>query len=160
MRPDSWEAHFSLAVVKLAVGEFNQGWREFLYRSTRQNFIKLYPDIKLSSALPATLAGQHVCVQREQGLGDQIFFLRFAPAIKARGAHITYRATPKIASLLARVASLDRVIPDNEPLPRADYTLLACDLPLAVADAAPLAGADKPRRACAAGAHPAGGTNG
>lgn len=133
LAPNMWEAHFSLAIVKLAVGEFQEGWREFLYRSTRERFMKLYPDVKLSFALPETLAGQHVCVLREQGLGDQIFFLRFAAEIKARGARITYRSTPKIASMLARVASIDRVIPDTEPIPTADHVLLVGDLPVALA---------------------------
>jgi len=57
----------------------------------------------LSSALPQTLTGQHVCLLRERGPGDQLFFLRFASHLKARGARITYRSTPKIASRLALI---------------------------------------------------------
>jgi hypothetical protein len=75
----------------------------------------------------------------EQGLGDQLFFLRFAGELKARGARVTYRSPAKIASLLSRVATIDRVIADTEPIPPADYTLRAGDLPLALdAGAAPL----------------------
>ena len=133
LAPDSWEVHFSLATVQLALGEFAGGWREFLHRPARGRLIeKLDRGVTLSSTLPDVLTGQHVCLLREQGLGDQLFFLRFAAQIKARGAQITYRATPKIASLLARVPAIDRVIPDTQPIPEANYILLAGDLPLAL----------------------------
>ena len=141
LAPDSWEAHFSLAIAKLALGEFAEGWREFFYRPARVRFVKLYPDVKLTSTLPQTLTGRHVCLLREQGLGDQLFFLRFAGCLKARGARVTYRSTPKIASILERVATIDRVIPDTEPIPQADCTLLVSDLPLALASSDSLPGA-------------------
>ena len=133
LAPDSWEAHACMANVKLALGEFREGWHEYIHRPARRQFIALHPDVALSSALPATLMGRHVCVQREQGLGDEFFFLRFTRDIKARGARVAYRAAPKIASILGRVAAIDCVIPDPQPLPPADYTLLAGDLPLALA---------------------------
>jgi tetratricopeptide (TPR) repeat protein len=131
--PDMWEVHFSLAVAKLTVGEFAAGWQEFLYRPTRARFMRLYPDIVLTAELPADLSGKHVAVHREQGLGDQLFFLRYAAAVKTRGARITYRPAGKIAGMLKRVAAIDCVIDEAEPLPPADYTLLVSDLPAALA---------------------------
>lgn len=136
MAPHSWQAHFSLATVKLALGEFHEGWREFLYRSARERFVRLNPDVALVSTLPGALTGQCVCLLHEQGLGDQFFFLRFAARLKARGARITYRSTPKIASILKRVALVDHVIPDTEPIPQADHTLLVGDLPGALSTTA------------------------
>lgn len=138
LAPDRWEAHFSLSIAKLAAGEFDAGWREFSQRPTRARFMRLYPEIHLSSTLPAVLSGKHLAVHREQGLGDQLFFLRFATEAKARGARITYRPTGKIAGILARVPALDRVIDESEALPPADFTLLVSDLPVALAASRPL----------------------
>jgi hypothetical protein len=88
----------------------------------------------LSTALTCdALAHKQVCVLREQGLGDQIFFLRYVGELKACGARVTYRSVPKIASLLRRVAPIDELILDSEPIPAADYTMLAGDLPLIAA---------------------------
>ena len=133
LAPDAPEAHCALAVAKLAAGEFDAGWREFVHRPTRARFVRLYPHVMLTTSLPEVLTDRHVCVLREQGLGDQLFFLRFAVGLKARGARVTYQSTPKIASILERVAVIDRVIPDTEPIPQADFTLLVSDLPLALA---------------------------
>ncbi len=141
LAPDWWEVHFSLAMAKLARGDFVEGWRKFFYRRARVRFVNRYPDVKLTPTLPQTLAGRHVCLLCEQGLGDQLFFLRFAGCLKARGTRVSYLSTPKIADILARVATIDRVIPDTEPIPQADCTLLVADLPLALASSDSLPGA-------------------
>ena len=138
LAPHSWEAHFWLAIAKLAAGEFDEGWREFIHRPTRGHFIKLNPEVKLAASLPEALAERTVCVLGEQGLGDQLFFLRFAGHLKARGASVTYRSTPKITSILERVATLDQVLPDTAPIPQAEHTLLVSDLPLALSSPAAL----------------------
>jgi tetratricopeptide (TPR) repeat protein len=141
LAPQFWEAHFSLSIARLSAGTFESGWREFLHRPTRARFQRLYPDIPLADSLPFELQGKHIAIHREQGLGDQLFFLRFAVEAKARGARLTYRPTGKIASMLARVPAIDRVIDEAERLPPADFTLLVSDLPTALAHARPAASA-------------------
>jgi hypothetical protein len=130
--PDAYEPHFSRAVANLAAGNFAVGWREFVHRPTRMDLARLYPQVEWRVELPENLHGKHVCVQREQGLGDQLFFLRFAPALKARGARITFRSPAKIASLFARAPVIDDVVADHGPLPPADYLMLVSDLPVAL----------------------------
>ncbi len=134
LAPDSWPAQVSLGTVQLALGHFREGWRGYFRRAGRAKFVTLYPGIKLSSAIPRTLTECQVCLLREQGLGDQLFFLRFASELKARGARISYRSAPKIASLLERVATIDCVILDTAPLPPADYNLMLGDLPYVLAN--------------------------
>jgi hypothetical protein len=52
--------------------------------------------------------------------------------VKARGATITYRSSNKIRSLFERVAELDTVIGETDPIPAADHVVLVGDLPLAL----------------------------
>ncbi len=132
MAPAAWEGHYSLAMVRLSSGDFDAGWQEFLQRPTRLRFMQLHPEIELATALPTDLAGKHLCIHSEQGLGDQIFFLRFVAAAKARGARITYQSAPKIAEILGRVAIIDDVIGNDAPLPTSDFNLLVSDLPVAL----------------------------
>ena len=62
-------------------------------------------------------------------MGDEIFFLRFAPELKARGAEITYLADPKIGSIVARLPFIDRVVREAEESEEVDFTLSVGDLP-------------------------------
>lgn len=130
--PQSAYAHHFLASARLGLGDFQAWWRGYLQRPARQRFIAENPALSLTTALPAALTGQHVCLLREQGLGDELFLLRFAAALKARGAHLTYRASARIAGLLGRVAMLDRVMIEGEPLPESEHVVLIGDLPHAL----------------------------
>jgi hypothetical protein len=92
------------------MGCLPDGWIEYGERPARLRLVEKYAGLDLVRALPADLAGRTVCVLREQGLGDEIFFLRYAPALRARGARITYRSSEKMRSIFQRVAALDEVI--------------------------------------------------
>ncbi len=147
LQPESPGLRHAIAGARLAAGEWRRGWAEYESRPARQSFIARHPGFNLASKLPASLPGKKICLLREQGLGDELFFLRFAAALKPRGAEITYRANAKLASMLARVPVLDRVIPEHDPLPAADLNLLVGDLPHALGGAdfpPPLALAPRP----------------
>ena len=139
LQPDSAEYRGALATIYLSVGDLRAGWREYEWRPVRLRFLADNPGLYLAKALPDGRSGLRICLLREQGLGDELFFLRFAAKLKSRGAEITYRANTKIASLLERVPVLDRVIAENAPSPPADLSMLIGDLPqaLGAADFAP-----------------------
>jgi tetratricopeptide (TPR) repeat protein len=148
LQPDSAEYHSALATIYLSLGNLEAGWREHDWRSARSRFLADHPSGRALQAFPGTMSGARVCVLREQGLGDELFFLRFAAGLKERGAEITYCAHPKIAGMLGRVPVLDRVIAAGDPLPASDIVVLAGDLPRALGAAdfpPPLALAPLPR---------------
>ncbi len=113
--PKDADAHFNLAVLCLLRGDFREGWNEYqwLWRREGTGRRPLVP----SAWDGSDLRGKPVFLHAEQGLGDELFFLRFASLLKARGAgRITYRPKPKIASLLSRVSVIDRLAgPDEAP---------------------------------------------
>ena len=129
LQPDSPEFRHAISGAYLSLGNLRAGWMDYGWRPARQAFLAENPDIRLAAGLPASLPGKKVCLLREQGLGDELFFLRFAAELKSRGAEITYLAHAKVASLLARVPALDRVITNGVPLPTADLAVLVGDLP-------------------------------
>jgi tetratricopeptide (TPR) repeat protein len=131
--PDEPEFHHASSGAYLALGDLRAGWREYEWRPARLSFQADNPDIRLAAGLPANLSGRKICLLREQGLGDELFFLRFAAGLKSRGAEITYVAHAKLASLLERVPVLDRVITQQDALPAADSMMLVGDLPRVLA---------------------------
>lgn len=123
-----------LATALLAHGSLQQGWKEYASRPTALRFREKYPHLALTRSLGHDLSGKHVLVLREQGLGDEIFFLRYAPLLAARGARISYRPAGKIASLVSRIECIDEVIGEDAKLPDADARIMVGDLPHALGE--------------------------
>ena len=132
LKPDSNLSQRMLSTLLLANGYFQEGWARYESRPARVRFVEKYPDLDLARTLPADLGGKKICVLREQGLGDEIFFLRFAPALHAAGAHVSYRASNKIGSILGRVSCIGTVLEETAPVPPAHAVIMAGDLPHAL----------------------------
>ena len=132
VNPESVPAHQLLGNALLSQGSLRDGWIEYGFRPAFSQFRHVHPAVPISRALPEELAGREVSVLREQGLGDELFFLRFAQPLSAAGARITYYASNKLHSLLGRVDCLERVLDESAPLPQGGTVILAGDLPHAV----------------------------
>jgi len=117
--PDSALLHYVLALNLLARGRWREGWREYHWRR-RLAGMRL-PERPLD-ALPADLSGKRVLLRREQGLGDELFFLRFAPQLRMRGASVGFECSPQLAGVLGAHPLLERI---GEP----DLALHVGDLP-------------------------------
>src|SRR5882672_6307362 len=72
------EANLNEAMCLLKLGRWGEGWKRYLWRLDRDALRQRYP---LLAGDPAALAGgapRRIRVHLEQGLGDELFFLRFA----------------------------------------------------------------------------------
>lgn len=126
LMPDNLDAQNSLAHALLCQGQLAEGWRHYLARpSTR-----VEPNPFNRRPLPADLHGRRLLVIADQGLGDEIFFLRFVPRLKQAGAWIAYQAHSKIAGMVSRLPFLDYVSTcAAEDPPGIDALLSVGDLP-------------------------------
>ena len=131
--PELPELHQLLGTMFLQYGFLAEGWAQYRQRAAFQVFHNKLPGVTLARTLPENLDGLHLCVLREQGLGDELFFLRYARQLVARGARVTYRASDKIASLVQRLPELSAVIDAEAPPPVCDAVIMAGDLPHALA---------------------------
>ena len=133
--PEHSDAHASLANNLLANGEFAEGWQHYLHRpSTRSLAGQLH-----RIPLPRDLSGKSVGVIADQGLGDQVFFARFLPELKARGAETIYRPEARLTETLRRAGIATETAPANTEL-KTDFVVSAGDLPFLLQDD----GSDKP----------------
>ncbi len=130
LEPEADAQQQILSAVLLAQGMLGDGWNAYRRRPAFLRFAEKLGADTLSQQLPADVSGKHVLLLREQGLGDELFFLRYAPALRSLGARVTVRASAKIAALVARAACADAVITDDAtPDTPADLQLLCGDLP-------------------------------
>lgn len=126
------EARFNRALLLLGLGRFADGWADYRARVSGRAF-RASHGLADTPRLPSDMTGRRVRLLSNQGFGDELFFLRFAPALKRRGASIVYRAAAQIAALVRPLPELDEVIVDDDALAPADMTLLVDDLPYALA---------------------------
>ena len=120
---------FARAIALFSAGRIHEAAAAYLGRDNRSAFAIAHPDRRLLETLPQDMHGQEVCLFGEQGIGDELFFLRYAPMLKAHGCRVIFQGNRKIVSILERCAALDRSLASTEPLVAADHTVLVGDLP-------------------------------
>lgn len=121
--PNHVDAHANLANNLLADGKFAEGWAHFLHRTST---------LAIADQIDRTpfaddLSGQRIFVLADQGLGDQVFFARFIPLLRKRGAHVTFSPDPRIADMLRRSEIADEIT--SEGAQDGDRIVPAGDLP-------------------------------
>jgi tetratricopeptide (TPR) repeat protein len=131
--PANGDIRFLLGEQLLALGRYEEGWYQYLWRANRHAFLKKFglpfDSAALMAPLPDSLEGVTVRVHAEQGIGDDLFFLRFVQYLRERGARVVGAVTPRLLDMIGRSGSLDACEPAAERIPpTADYRLLG-DLP-------------------------------
>jgi tetratricopeptide (TPR) repeat protein len=127
----------AIAGALLRHGRLREGWTAYAERPAAVHAREKYRATRFARTFPAQLQGLRVTLQREQGLGDELFFLRYAPPLAAAGVQVTYRTGRALQGMLDRSPVFARVIADSTPLPGAqetDLTMLVGDLPHAWAE--------------------------
>jgi hypothetical protein len=79
-----------------------------------------------------SLAGKTILLFAEQGLGDTIQFVRFAPLLAAQGAQVILLVQPALVSLLAGIEGIAACIGFGDKLPRFDLQYPLMSLPYAL----------------------------
>jgi tetratricopeptide (TPR) repeat protein len=127
LRPEHGETHRNLGIIQLMAGRFEQGWTEYEWR-WRCKYHD--PHGKTCPRWDGTpLAGRTILLYPEQGLGDTLQFIRYAPLVKDGGGTVVFECPKILASLLHRQAGVDQVIPQGSPIPRVDVAAPLLSLP-------------------------------
>ena len=82
-----------------------------------------------------SLDGKIILLHAEQGLGDTIQFVRYAPLLAARGAIVILEVQPQLVRLLSGMQGVAAVVARKERLPHYDFHCPLLSLPLACATA-------------------------
>ena len=146
LRPDYTLAHHNLSHALFLVGRFGEAWKEHAWRPPRLAHAAKLPRYETA---PGPLKGKRLRVLGEQGLGDVLFFLRFAAALREMGAVLEFAGDSRLLPILGRTGLLSRTAAQPEALrDEAAIEVLAGDLPLLLDDCAhvPAPLALEPRR--------------
>ncbi|MGZ5871532.1 MAG: tetratricopeptide repeat protein [Bradyrhizobium sp.] len=127
------EAHFEAAMTRLTLGDFESGWRAYEWRWKTNSFASRRRQLRAPLWLgDAPVSGKTILLHAEQGFGDTIQFIRYAPLLAGRGAKVVCEVQPELHSLVSQFEDID-VVAEGEPLPPFDLHCPLLSLPLAFA---------------------------
>lgn len=137
---------YNRALAELRFGHWDAGWRGYDQRWDSEEFVH---EQGRAYRVPAgrrwrggDLAGGHLLVWGEQGVGDVLMCLRWLPLLRHRFAagRVTLRVTRGLVALLEAnraVLDVDAVLCDQDPLPAHDAQIPVLSLPVAFGVATP-----------------------
>ncbi len=105
------EAHYEYSIHLLRVGRHQEAWPHYTYRFSALTALKKFvkyddllrlPDLRLKSA-------REIHIYPEQGLGDQLLFLRYVPRLVQLGYEVTLHLEPRVREVLGLCPALDAI---------------------------------------------------
>jgi Flp pilus assembly protein TadD len=132
VNPDDATARTFEGMALLSLGHFQEGWLRYEARRIATATDTTFRD--LPQPLwhgDADIRGQTILLYAEQGLGDTIQFLRYAPFVAARGARVWLEVPRLLRRLAATVEGVAGIIVPGDPLPDCDFQCPLLKLPMA-----------------------------
>ena len=123
------QAHFNLSQCLLLQGKFSEGWREHEWRCGTEALSALERGFNVPQWHGEPLSGKTILLHAEQGLGDTIQFVRYAPLLKAKGARVIVECQTLLLRLLDGMLGVDLFVAKGQPLPAFDYHVPLLGLP-------------------------------
>ena len=107
-------AHLNTALALLAQERFREGWRAHRRRleTSEGRALRRFFDIPLWQDAP--IAGRHLLLWGEQGIGDEVQFLTLAPHLIRLGIRLTILAEERLRPIIRR-SFPDAAVPDIGP---------------------------------------------
>jgi hypothetical protein len=127
IEPDCAAAHWNRALIDLLTGDFARGWREYAWRwQTTQQVRRPFPQPEWDGQ---PLAEKTLLLHAEQGLGDTIQCIRYAPWVKQRAARVIVECQRPLFRLLSGFPGIDQLVAQGDALPQFDVQLPLLSLP-------------------------------
>ena len=95
----------------MTAGALREGWAEYEWRWRQRSWAERcrnFPQPLWLGGEP--LAGKTILLYSEQGLGDTLQFVRYAPLVAGRGARVILEVQPPLRTLLAGIEGMTMVV--------------------------------------------------
>lgn len=127
LSPDGTDAHWNRSLIWLLEGNFAQGWPEYEWRWKLKTFATRATNRPLWDGSP--LEGRTILLDAEQGLGDTLQFIRYAPLVQERGGRVMAVCQKPLMQILSGCPGIDRLVAQGEPVPDFDVYAPLLSLP-------------------------------
>jgi tetratricopeptide (TPR) repeat protein len=130
IKPGYVGAQVNLALTLLVMGRYEEGWRHYEWRWERRKH-----EQHRGFAQPlwdgGDIGNQTLLIHAEQGFGDTLQFVRYAPLLARRGARVVIEAQAPLVPLLRGLQGVAEVVPMGAELSAFDLQCPLLSLPLA-----------------------------
>jgi cytochrome c-type biogenesis protein CcmH/NrfG len=118
LQPDLANAHFSRAQAWLMLGDFQRGWPEYEWRWKLPGVGGPPAGDRLWDG--SAPAGRTILLWAEQGLGDTLQFIRYAPLVQRMGGRVLVECQESLLPLLGPCAGIDGLLAQGADRPPFD----------------------------------------
>ncbi|HEX4053075.1 MAG TPA: tetratricopeptide repeat-containing glycosyltransferase family protein [Tepidisphaeraceae bacterium] len=125
LKPELAGAHLNVALAELVLGNLDRGWPEYEWRHKRSDILpqRSFPQPRWDGS---RIDGKTILLYCEQGFGDAIHFIRYAPLVAGLGGRVILECPIPLLRLFRGYRGIERIVPVGEPLPNFD---VQCALP-------------------------------
>ena len=130
--PDNAESHWNESLVRLTLGDYRRGWEKYEWR-WRNSALRSPPRVVRQPLWlgEEDIAGKTILLHAEQGYGDSIQAIRYAPLVAARGARVLVACQRTLVGLFGRAEGVQAAFEPGDQPPPFDYHTPLMSLPLA-----------------------------
>jgi hypothetical protein len=130
--PNHASPPWNRALSQLREGQYGEGWPlyEWRWAAGKAAPFRQFPGRPLWLG-GRNLLGRTILLHAEQGLGDSIQFVRYAPLLAAQGARVILEMFTPLLELCRSVAGVERLIGTGDRLPAFEFHCPLMSLPLA-----------------------------
>lgn len=108
LEPDLAEAHWNLSHLLLLIGQYQEGFNEYLWRWRRK---AAPPNAIPKPEWHGEFVPTHtLLVHAEQGMGDAIQFVRYLPLVRQRVGKLYLACAPPLVSLFQSLPGVDAIL--------------------------------------------------
>jgi len=127
--PSCAYVEYERGYLELLFGKLPEGWARFESRWRVPRLTRPKRNFSQPRWNGESFVGKTLLLYFEQGFGDTMMFVRFAPLVKALGGTVILEAQAPLADLVATCPGIDEVIPYGNPLPPFDLQMPLLSLP-------------------------------
>ncbi len=125
--PENRMLRWNRCIFQLLLGRYQDAWPDYELRlQMGQTRLQEYPFPRWQGE---DISDKTLLIHNDQGLGDAIQFFRFLKVIRHRVGRLILAVPRPLVRLLAHQAVADWVVPEEEPVPSADFELPIGSLP-------------------------------
>ena len=127
LNPEHEKSHFCHSLSLLSAGRLREGFAEYEWR---WKVLETRPRAWQQPQWDGSpLAGTRILLHAEQGLGDTVQFVRYAPLVAALGGHVIVECREPLAALVSTMRGVSETITPEVPLPEFEVQAPFMSLP-------------------------------